>query len=127
VHLRPRRTVRPARGGYLYGLVRESQRQNTRAQITMARTTNATTRISQPVASADISNIMSGMLAASIKHQSPGHEFGSQFQPILKLGDQPRVEQSILTIARSWRELADQRERMLKDWSDSQRPRTKPN
>ena len=29
----------------------------------------------------------------------------------------------ILEIARLWRELADQRERMLKGWSDAERPK----
>jgi len=33
--------------------------------------------------------------------------------------------QNVLEIARSWRELADQRERMLKNWSDFQRRRMK--
>jgi hypothetical protein len=33
---------------------------------------------------------------------------------------------SILEIARSWRELADQRERMLKNWCDFQRRGMKP-
>ena len=31
--------------------------------------------------------------------------------------------QRILQMARSWRELADQRERMLKEWGNSERPK----
>ena len=50
-------------------------------------------------------------------------EHAAECEKIAEAAISEEQRQSILKIASSWRELADQHERMLKGWGNSERPK----